>query len=221
MNKIVKISAIIGLTASSVAFADSNRLLSSANVSIPPSSMFSSPEYNRGTNPVADPGFEGGTPNAAWDEASSNFGTPICDTGACGTGGSANGSNSGSFWVWFGGIGASEIGSVSQSVTFPNGSADLTFMLNLPVCDNSAADFMAVDIDGTEIFRILGDDATCGVDAYTMQTIDVSAFADGGSHSLTFSSEIFGNNGAGTNFFVDDVAIDGAVPVELMNFNVE
>lgn len=220
MNKIVKLSALIGLAASSVAIADSNRLLSSANVDMPPSAMFTSPEYNRGTNPVADPGFEGGSPNAAWDEASTNFGTPICDEGACGTGGAAAGPNSGSFWVWFGGIGAAETGSVSQSVTFPNGSADLTFMLNVPACD-SAADFMAVQIDGSEVFRIQGDDATCDTDAYVLQTVDVSAFADGGSHTLLFTSDIFGNNGAGSNFFVDDVAIEGAVPVELMNFSVE
>jgi len=220
MNKIIKLTAVIGLTASSIAVADNNRLLSSANVTMPPSSYFSSEEYNRGTNPVADPGFEGGSPNAAWDEASTNFGSPICDEGSCGNGGTASGPNSGSFWAWLGGIAASEVASVSQSVTFPNGSADLTFMLNVPACD-SADDFMSVQIDGNEVFRIQGDDATCGTDAYTMKTVDVSAFSDGGAHTILFTSEFFATNGAVTNFMLDDIAIEGVVPVELMNFSVE
>ncbi|MCA9871967.1 MAG: hypothetical protein KC487_16495, partial [Anaerolineae bacterium] len=32
-------------------------------------------------NVVADGGFEAGTPNPYWSEASTNFGTPICDVG--------------------------------------------------------------------------------------------------------------------------------------------
>ncbi|MFK8011625.1 MAG: hypothetical protein AB8B80_06260 [Marinicellaceae bacterium] len=220
MKKILTISALIGMSLSSIAFAEFERNPSSANTPIPPSPLFSSPGYNGGSNPVADPGFEGGTPNADWDEASSNFGTPICDAGACGTGGATNGPASGTFWTWFGGIAGSEIGSVSQSVTIPNGSATLSFQLQMFVCD-SADDFMAVDIDGTEVFRILGDDAICTVDAYTEQMVDISAFADGGAHTVTFSSEIFATNGAGSNFFVDDVVIEGMVPVELMNFSID
>ena len=82
---------------------------------------------------VADPGFEGGTPNAFWTEASTNFGTPICDAVSCGTGG-GTGPHGGTFWVWFGGIDAVEEGSMSQSVTIPAGvSASLTFFLEMPV----------------------------------------------------------------------------------------
>ena len=68
--------------------------------------------------PIADPGFEAGPFGGVWTESSTNFGTPICDVGGCGTG-TGTGPNSGSFWVWFGGIGAFEEASVSQSVTIP------------------------------------------------------------------------------------------------------
>ena len=46
----------------------------------------------------------------------------------------------------------------------------------------------------------------------SLQTVDLSAYADGGSHTLEFHSEIFATNGTGTNFFVDDVAIDVSAP---------
>ena len=69
-------------------------------------------------NVVVDGGFEAGTPNPHWSEASTNFGTPLCDVQGCGTG-AGTGPHSGSFWVWFGGIAAYEQGSVSQMVTIP------------------------------------------------------------------------------------------------------
>ena len=69
--------------------------------------------------PIADPGFEAGPFGGQWTESSTHFGTPICDVGGCGTG-TGTGPNTGSFWVWFGGIsGSVEEGSVSQSVTIP------------------------------------------------------------------------------------------------------
>ena len=154
---------------------------------------------------VVDGGFEGGTPNAAWTKASTNFGTTLCDAGSCGVG-NGTGPHSGAFWSWFGGIGASEIGTISQSITIPTGSASLEFWTELPVCD-SGADFMEARIDGNMVYRVQGDDAACGVIGYAMQTVDISAFADGGAHTIEFTSEIFANNGAGSNFFLDDVAL--------------
>jgi hypothetical protein len=48
----------------------------------------------------------------------------------------------------------------------------------------------------------------CGNLGYSFQTVDVSAFADGGNHTIEFHSEIFASNGGGSNFFVDDVVLD-------------
>jgi uncharacterized repeat protein (TIGR01451 family) len=157
---------------------------------------------------VADGGFEGGTPSAAWTEFSTNFGTPLCDA-VCGFGG-GTGPHTGSWWAWFGGIAAYEEGSVSQSVTIPNGTATLSFYLEMPVVCAAAADYMEVLIDGNQVFLVDGTSALCGVVGYSLQTVDISAYADGGSHTLEFHSEIFG---AGTtNFFVDDITIDVSGP---------
>jgi hypothetical protein len=156
---------------------------------------------------VADGGFEGGTPNASWTEASVAFGTPLCDVPSCGTG-TGTGPFAGDWWCWFGGTAAGDIGSVEQVVTMPAGSAELSFQMEMIICD-SASDFMEVLIDGTQVYLVDGSSPLCGNLGYTLQTVDVSAFADGGSHTLTFRSETFGANGGGSNIFVDDVAITG------------
>ncbi len=153
---------------------------------------------------VQDGGFEAGTPNPFWTESSTNFGTPICDTGACGTGG-GTGPHAGAFWAWFGGIAAYEEGAVSQSVVIPPGTTTMTWWQECPVSSGAAADYMEVNIDGTQEYVILGNDPTCNVVGYAQQSIDISAYADGGSHLVEFHSEIFGSNV--TNFFVDDVSI--------------
>ncbi|MCK5920834.1 MAG: hypothetical protein KAG66_07825, partial [Methylococcales bacterium] len=159
---------------------------------------------------VTDGGFEAGVGGGTWTEASTNFGSPICDLGSCGTG-TGTGPHSGDFWTWFGGIDTAEVGSVSQSVMIPAGSATLTFWLEQIICD-SPADFMEATIDGTQVFLTDGSSPLCGVLGYAEQTVDVSAFADGGTHTLEFRSETFANNGDGSNFFLDDVVLDAGAP---------
>lgn len=165
---------------------------------------------------VADGGFEGGTPNADWNEASTNFGTPLCTVGTCGTG-TGTGPRSGDFWAWFGGISTTETGSVSQSIVIPAGTANLTFWVEAIICD-SPADFLEASIDGNVVWSINGSDAICGQLGYTQITVDVSSFADDGTHTLSFDSTIFANNGGGSNFFLDDVSLGGvtcdAAPID-------
>jgi hypothetical protein len=169
---------------------------------------------------VADPGFEGGTPNAFWTEASTNFGTPICDAGSCGTGG-GTGPHGGTFWVWFGGISVFEEGSVSQTVTLPAGvSASLTFYLEMPSCSTLVGDFLEVTVDGTQVFAVDGTDANCGTVGYLQQTVDVSSYL-GTTFTLEFHSIVSGGGAATMNFFVDDVDIDVVIPVELQSLSVE
>ena len=159
---------------------------------------------NGGGNVVGDPGFEGGTPNGTWTEASTNFGTPICDLGACGNG-TGTGPFMGDFWAWFGGIAAFEEGSVSQSVTIGTGASDLSFWIEQIVCADGT-DFIEVLIDGTQVWSTTGADPSCGVLGYRQETVDISAFADGGSHTLEFHSVV--NGGGTTNFFIDEVSLD-------------
>jgi hypothetical protein len=148
---------------------------------------------------VADGSFEDGTPNSFWAEASTNFGTPLCTVADCGTG-TGTGPLTGDWWTWFGGISAAETGSVTQTVTIPVG-ASLTFYVEAILCD-SPADFVQATIDGTEVWRLDGSSALCGA---------LVGFDDNGSHTLEFRSQIFANNGGGSNFFIDDVSIPSVI----------
>jgi subtilisin family serine protease len=152
---------------------------------------------------VADGGFEDGTPNDYWHEASINFGTPLCDSATCGTGG-GSGPHSGDWWAWFGGTTLTETGSLDQDVTIPPGDAELSFWLEIPEAGTQG--FVEASIDGAAIFSATEADADSYV-SYERVSLDVSAYADGGSHHLRFESTT--NAGAGTtNFFVDDVSLN-------------
>src|SRR5690606_28377098 len=98
-----------------------------------------------GTDVIQDGGFEAGEPNPFWDEGSSTFGTILCTVTFCGTGG-GTGPHSGTWWAWFGGIDANEVGFASQDVTIPSGSAELRFWLEIPAADGSG--FLNVSMDG-------------------------------------------------------------------------
>ncbi len=158
---------------------------------------------------VMDPGFEDGTPNAFWTEGSDNFGTPLCDEGSCGTGG-GTGPHSGAWWCWFGGIAAAETGFVEQTLTLPVGADTLTFYLEICAVSGADTDYMDVLIDGNIIATFVEADAATYA-TYALVTLDISAYADDGSHLLRF----YGNQPTGTsNFFVDDVSIEYTPPVE-------
>jgi hypothetical protein len=151
---------------------------------------------------VMDGSFEAGTPNSEWEEFSSNFGTPLCDA-VCGTGG-GTGPRTGNWWAWFGGTTAAETGIVTQTITIPSGDAELSFWLEIPATATGTNGFLSVRMDGTELFR--AEETTTGYGTYAEVTVDVTAYADGGTHELVF----FSTTDAGaavTNFFVDDVAI--------------
>jgi cysteine-rich repeat protein len=163
---------------------------------------------------ILDPGFEQGTPNPDWIEASTNFGSPICDIEDVLTCDPfpASGPASGSHWAWFGGIDVYEDASLEQTVTIPVGATRLNFQLEAPVCD-SAADYLEVLVDENPVFRIDGSSPLCGAMGYVTQEADISAFGDGGSHSLKLRTETFAANLDVTNFFVDDLAIPGKLSV--------
>jgi subtilisin-like proprotein convertase family protein len=151
---------------------------------------------------VGDGSFETGTPNAEWEEFSANFGTPLCDA-VCGTGG-GTGPRTGAWWSWFGGTTAAETGILTQTVTIPSGSAELSFWLEIPPTATGTNGFLSVRMDGTEVFR--AEETTPGYGTYAEVTVDATAYADGGTHELVFFS-VTDAGAAVTNFFVDDVAI--------------
>jgi hypothetical protein len=167
-------------------------------------------DTNCGSSVINDGGFEAGAFGGTWTEASTNFGTPICDTFGCGTGG-GTGPNSGLFWSWFGGIAAFEAGSVEQVVNIPAGATNLDFYLEHPVASGNGADFLRVLVDGNVELSIIEGGAAIG---YSLVQVDVSAYADGAAHLLRFESEVTGAGGGTTNFFVDDVFLQGSSPCE-------
>lgn len=161
---------------------------------------------------ISDGGFETGTPNSYWTEASTNFNTPICDVNSCGLG-TGSGPASGAFWAWFGGEAEGyERSSLQQSVTIPTSARYLTFELEASTCD-SGSDYVEIRIDGARKFRIDGSDPLCESIGYSTKSVDISTFADGGLHTLEILAETFRKNGDVTNFFIDNIAIPG-IPSE-------
>lgn len=154
---------------------------------------------------IIDGSFEAGTPNPNWTEASTNFGTPLCDAVSCGTGGGTAGPHTGNWWVWMGGIGALEEGSVAQDVVIPVGTADLSFYFWIGTTSGSASDYFNVQIDGTEVFRA-GADEQASYSSYTLVNVDVSAYADGNSHEIKFYG--YTNSASAVNFNLDDVVLE-------------
>ncbi|MGH1346574.1 MAG: hypothetical protein ACRBN8_33725 [Nannocystales bacterium] len=155
-----------------------------------------------GDNLLVDPGFEGGTPSVEWAEASVLFDTPICDA-SCTDDVGAN-PFSGSWWVWFGGVAQADVASVQQDVVIPEGNAMLRFGFSVNAGSGSGNDVFSAELDDETIFLVT--DAQVGsFGGWRVVEEDVSSFADGDEHTLSFKASIAGVGV--TNFFVDDVEL--------------
>jgi len=156
---------------------------------------------------ILDPSFEAYTPNPYWDDYSQTYGTVLCNEDDCGLG-SGSGPHTGEIWAWLGGSSTGDIGYVSQEVLINPGTAVLTFWVEQAVCGTAGtSNYLALLIDGTELWRTDGTDAACGTASYRQITLDVSDFADGSSHEIKFSSVTIANG----NFFLDDVELQNEV----------
>jgi hypothetical protein len=158
---------------------------------------------------IVDGGFEtGGIPNTFWNpETSTNFGTPLCDVPSCGTGGGASPPYAGAFWAWFGGIPAPEDATIGQTMTIPTGTASLTFQMRIGTVSSPFTDTLTVSMDGTplQVFP----EPSVAEGAYTLRTIDVTAYANGASHNLLFH---YAGPSSGTgSFVVDNVSLQACV----------
>jgi len=159
---------------------------------------------------IVDGGFELlTTPNPIWHELSQNFGSPICDLYSCGI---YSERQSGDGHVWFGGsindpelnavdILELEISAIAQTIIIPESAKTLSFWLKIPQRSDLATDFMQVNIDAQEIFRVKGTDAA-NYSEYTKVSLDISPYADGKVHNLRFYSESYL-----AVFFVDNVEL--------------
>jgi hypothetical protein len=158
---------------------------------------------------VQDPGFEAGTPNPNWDEYSDTYDSPIWFFNPLYPGANPH---SGSWWAWFGGVLSRESGWVQQNVTFPAArTATLDFYLEIP--DAATPGYLKVLLDGNLLFEATEADAYLYPD-YALVSIDVSVYADGGSHLLRFESTT--EAGDYTNFFVDDICVINTTTTKAM-----
>ena len=164
---------------------------------------------------IFDPTFEAGDPWPAWTtQSSTNFDTPCCNTLLCGTGGDTAGPFAGDNWAWFGGVSAAENSTLGQNVVIPSGvTATLSFQLRIGAVLAPFTDTLTVTIDGTTVHTFT--EPATAEPAYTLRTFDVSAFANGASHTILFT--YVGTTDGTANFTVDDVNLNtsGGAPVAL------
>jgi uncharacterized repeat protein (TIGR01451 family) len=154
---------------------------------------------------IADGTFEAGAPWPAWTiQGSSQFGTPLCNSG-CGFGGGTAGPYAGSNWAWFGGTeDAFETARLGQRVTLPAGSdLRLRFQLRIGDVTMPMTDTLVVSVDGIPVATFV--EPRVPEPAYTQREIDLTAFGDGGTHDLLFRYDHPDPGNA--NFTVDDVEL--------------
>ncbi|MBK8024657.1 MAG: PD40 domain-containing protein [Chloroflexi bacterium] len=151
-------------------------------------------------------GFEDGSMtrfpdvSTSWLEYSRRFGSPLCDS-SCGNGGGSAGPRSGVWWAWMGGTEADELSALEQSIRIPPGTAELRFWVWVGADTSSGAVF-AVFVDGAEIYRV-NKPFTGFTGGYTQVTLDMSEYADGQLHDLTFIMQSQGL----VNLSLDDISL--------------
>lgn len=153
-------------------------------------------------DPVADSGFESGSPNVGWEEYSQAFGTPLCDA-SCNDNFTAY---EGDWFVWFGGTDVADQAWMAQYTTLPAAvSATLSFHVRIPTAGTTG--HMAFLMDGDELFRVTEADAAQYAE-WTLVELDVSAYATGAVRELVFESAVDAPQTDVLNFFVDKVCIE-------------
>ncbi len=162
--------------------------------------------YN-GLNLIQDPGFEPGSSNP-WTEYTSGSYMHLCTVADCGTGYNTA-PRTGSAWGWLGGpSGENESASLSQTITIPSGaSATLKFYFWIGYAEmgSDINDKFTVTIDSTPVFSANATHIDSYPD-YTLVSLDVSAYANGLSHTIAFSSETTDQQ---VDFNVDDISLTG------------
>lgn len=161
-----------------------------------------------GTNMVQDGSFEAGTPNPAWTESSTNYGSPLCDGGCNGQGGT-----DGEWYVWFGGSASFEEASIEQDLLIPSTATTLDFDSWVATCNaNSPDDYLRVLVDDTEIYAVNPCETASG---YERQSIDISTYADDQMHTIRFEAlDASPNEAAASNFFIDNVVLSDNLATE-------
>ena len=162
---------------------------------------------------LQDGGFEAATGDPAnspsWTEADNLRGSPLCTPSFCGSAGGTSLPRTGNNWARFGGVDWSgHTASISQSVTIPAGTATLSYWYRNGQVASPFTATLQVRVDGTTVQT--NTEASSPQSSYSQQTVDLSAYADGASHTIAF---VYANNATGTNrMIIDDVSLDHTAP---------
>jgi subtilisin family serine protease len=157
---------------------------------------------------VQDGSFEvAGYATTYWAQTSTNFGTPLCTEADCG----GVGTHTGTYWAWFGGTSSAETASLQQVKKIAPGPKALTFWLWWSSSVSSPPDpnaYFRVRMDGNIIFSLTPATAAAYNAGYTYVSVDISSYADDGTHTLRFEG---GNaaSTAATNIHLDDINLIG------------
>jgi hypothetical protein len=163
---------------------------------------------------ITDGSFEAGIGAGTWNEASVNFGTPLCDLATCGNGGGSAVPRTGDIFGWFGGSGSeTELASVDQDVNIPAGTTAnlLGYVKIAAVGDGTEGNYLKAYVDGNEVGVVTAVDSADYID-YTLVAVPIDTYADGTTHNIKIEGK---ENGGGVvfNILLDDVAleVDGTV----------
>ena len=147
---------------------------------------------------LQDGSFEFGSPNPFWNDYSDLFGGNLYRDGFAHTG---------EWFVWFAGgddWGGAEAASISQPVMIPEvNSATLRFWL-WALWWNVPAEFKVMLDDQVVFTATQAQSSSYG--QWTEVNVDVSQFADGNIHEISFVSTISSGN-LSTDIFVDDISL--------------
>jgi hypothetical protein len=163
-----------------------------------------------GAELLGDGSFEaavvGNSPS--WVEADNGaMGSPICGP-ICGDGGGTAGPRTGTSWAWFGGgLAGVHTSSLAQTVTIPAGTATFSFFLRIGLAGDGD-ETLTAKIDSTPLFAATG--LTPGFAGYAPVTMNASAFANGGAHTVRL--EYTNAAGIDPNLNVDDVSLSHTPP---------
>lgn len=159
---------------------------------------------------LSDSGLEASDPNTGanpfWASSSQGFGSAICTNSICPDDAGTALPRNGIAWAWFGGIAAAETSTLSQSVVIPVGSSrHLNLFLRRGFVSTPFDAELRVKVDGSTLRTFA--EPTVAEAAYVARTVDLSAFANGASHTLQLEYVNPASSGK-SNFVVDDLSID-------------
>lgn len=159
-----------------------------------------------GSNVLQDGSFELGTPNPYWVEESSTFFSPIINSYWYGLP-----TVDGEWVAGFGFSGAPESASLEQSVAIPDTATSIDFSIWNGYCDPAGElDQVRLLIDGLEAYAT---NIPCEETFdYTLQSIDISDYADNAEHAVRIEADI--SNSYGSIFVVDNVMLSDNIPTE-------